>query len=194
MDVKITNEQIEKLKSGVIIFAPICLYSLLKNWQLSKLNIKKSGKEFNEGVNKIIGIPLQEWPKDIKEDYYKLSESLLNFEQLKDIFAELNYFLIFSTAGYASKYINENDQKIVLDNLFEIFNDRKMWEEKYPDNNAFNKYRQSENTAIELQKNISKIIRENDPLILIDLVMDIISMPMFFINPVIEKLFNDGKL
>lgn len=187
MNKTLTNKHLHALKSGVTIFAPICLYSLLKTIEIGKT---EHGKKTDEIINKLAGIPLVDWPKDTKDDYYELSETLFSLEELQEVFAEIHYFLIYIITGYISKYIDQKNQKLVLDALFDLFSDKQTWENKYPEDDAFTKYRESENSLLEFSNQIAKSTRMTDAMTLFDYSTDITSINKFFIQPALDKIFS----
>lgn|GEM_PF-4374741 len=187
MNRTITNKQLHELRMGVMIYSPLYLYSLLR----IKEGTARHDKETDQAINKLAGLALAAWPKDSKDDYYKLLETLLSLEELKNTFAEIHYFLIYTIAGYVSKYINQDDQKTVLDALFDLFNDRKIWESRYPENTAFTKYRESENFLLEFSNQISKTTGMTDSLLLADYAVEVSSINKFFIQPALDKIFSD---
>lgn len=188
MNKKLSSKQLHALKSGVIIFAPLYLYSFLKLIETRKI---KREKGIGEIINEIAGLPLSEWPPNTKEDYYALSETLLNLDQLKNTFAEIHYFLIYTIAGYTSKYTDQNGQELILDALFDLFNNKQLWGNKYPENNAFTKYRKAQNLLLEFSNQISKTAGVSDSLLLFDFSIEATSINKFFIQPALDKIFID---
>lgn len=190
MKTNLSQEKLEALRSGVYIYAPICLYLILKELEFYKKNkipIPENAKGTEE-IEKLYGIPLGQWPSQIKEDYRRLSGSL-PLEQLKKIFAEIHYFLIYSVGALSSKYLDENGQTIVLDFLYDIFNDRNLWNPEDPTKDCFSKYRNSSNAFRTLSENLGDVITENDPLLAGSLTIDIASIPKFFLASVVDKIF-----
>jgi len=191
MKTKPSQEELEALKSGISIYAPICLYLILKELEFYKTNktpMPTDAQEKKE-IEKLYGVPLGEWPPQIKEDWYRLSESL-PLEQIKKIFAEVHYFLIYSTGALSSKYLEEEGQTIVLDFLYDIFSDRNLWNAADPTEDCFSKYRKSPNAFVTLVDNLGEATTERDPLLTRGLAIEIASIPKFFLTPAIDKIFN----
>lgn len=191
MKTKPSQEELEALKSEVFIYAPICLYLTLKELEFYKTNgapMSADAKEKKE-IKKLYGVPLGEWPSKTKEDWYKLSESL-PLKQTRKIFAEIHYFLIYSIGALSSKYLEEEGQTIALDFLYDIFNDRNLWNAEDPTEDCFSKYRNSDNTFTTLINSIGDVINENDPLLTRSIAIEIASISKFFLAPAVDKIFN----
>lgn len=180
------SKQLAALRSGVTLFAPLCLFYLLK----IEVGQTEKNKEVDQTISKLVGKSPKDWPKDIYEDYYRLIETL-TVEQLKKTFAEIYYFLIFTIAGHASKYTDQNSQKLVLDALFNLFDDKNVWDGKYPEENVFNKYRKAENLLLEFSNQISKTSGKTDSSLLFDFSIEVTSIIKLFIHPAIDRIFSD---
>ncbi|NOY35879.1 MAG: hypothetical protein GXP44_03130 [bacterium] len=190
MKSKPSQEELEALKFGMSIYAPICLYLILKELSFYKISktLIPADAEIKGEIKKLYGVPFGEWPPHIKEDWYKLSESL-PLEQIKKISAEVHYFLIYSMGALSSKYLEEEGQTMVLDFLYDIFNDRDLWNPEDPTEDCFSKYRKSPNTFTTLIDNLGSVIAERDPLLTTSLAIDIAGIPKFFLAPAVDKIF-----
>ena len=181
-----TSKQLHALRSGVTIFAPLYLFALLKIIEADQTEQKK---DFDEMINKLAGLPLVDWPKDAKEDYYKLLETLLNLNQLKNTFAEIHYFLIYIITEHASKYIDNEGQKLVLSSLLDLFNDKQLWGNEHPEESALSKYRKSNNFLFEFSSQIGKTAGVDDSLLLANFAVEVTSISKYFIQPALHKIF-----
>ncbi len=186
--IKPSKEQLEAIKSGVQIYAPICLYLILREIESYKNNQVGITPEERDEIKKIYGIPLGQWPIRQKEDWRRLSDSL-PLEQTKKIFAEINYFLIYSVGALSSNYVNTDDQSPMLDFLKSIFNDRTLWNPEDPTEDCFSKYRDSDNTFKTLLYSLSDAIGEHDPLMSHALTIEIAMIPKFFLEPAVSQIF-----
>jgi len=185
---EVTQKHLEGIKTGVVIFAPLCLYELLnhrelykKDPQLIKVNL----------FDNITGLPLSKWPNEIKDDFYRLCDAL-SVAQLKKVFAEIHYFLIFNVFNYSSKhFVPPEKRKDLLDILFTTFNDAsKLFANEYPEMDAFNKYNQSDNPYLLFAKEISEALNEEDSMILYILSLGISNNLKYLIFPGIDKIFS----
>lgn len=186
MQTEPTENQLTQLKDIVIIYAPVCLYKFLI--QLEVINVgKKIGVYY--APEEVAGIPLNEWPKDVVDDYHNLCESL-PLDVLQKVFAEIHYFLIFTIASIASQHITLEKQTNMLDMLFSVFSDKEVWGEEYPSVDAFTKYRKSENPMLVFSHNLGAFVGVNDAIEVVNLTTSVGDILKAFVSPSVENLFH----
>ena len=178
--------QLGIVREGVYIYSPVFMYLFLKMREIFGTN----NNDVDNIVSKISGLSCGQWPQQYQEDFEKLfilDEKLVNLQR------EFIYFSIFIFSEFAFNYIDKNDQEkkeFTLDYLFEIFKDnRKPWFIKPPSQDAYNKYRNSDNPILVLHNEISKVSEEKDVLFLADFVIVITSIVKFYIGSTVKKVF-----
>lgn len=178
--------QLGGVREGVFLYAPVFMYIFLR----MRADFQKNDSDINEIVDKISGRPCNQWPKEYQEDFEKL---FTPEKKWIDLQREFIYFLIFIFSGYTFNYIKKNDQErmeFTLDYLFEIFKDnRQPWFILPPDEDAYNKYHNSDSPLLIFHTAISKISEEKDSLFLANFITIINSISKFIIKPAVDKLF-----
>lgn len=178
--------QLNGLRAGVLMYAPIFMYSFLRMREKFQTNDDKSDNTIKNVVCRFY----TQWPKSDQDKFERLFTPEKKWFRLQ---REFIYFLIYFFSNYASKYINKDQDKTktILDYLFEIFNDHNQpWFDIPLDEDAYSKYQQSDNPLITLQSKIVKISGEEDSVFLFSFIFRITGILKHFIKPTVNELFN----
>jgi hypothetical protein len=181
-----SNEQLGKLRDVVASYAPLCLYSFLVELEVINAG-RKIGTYYT--LDSVSGLPLHVWPEDIKKDYYSLCDTL-PIDVLQRVFAEIHYFLIFSVAAQSSRYINIENQTRMLDTLFGIFDDKTVWGTGFPSEDAFTKYRKTDNPMLVFSFHLAASVGVRDAFDVARLTTSVGDIVRSFITPSVEKIFS----
>lgn len=178
--------QLGGIREGVLLYAPVFMYIFLK----MRSDFQKNKNNINEIVDKISGRPCNQWPKEYQEEFEKL---FTPEKKWIDLQREFIYFLIFIFSEYTLSHIKQGDKErmeFTLDYLFEIFkDDRQPWSILPPDEDAYNKYKSSDNPLLVLNSAIGKVSNKKDILFLLGFIEVITGILRFYIKPAVDKLF-----
>lgn len=181
------NYQVNGLKYAVFLYAPIYMYIFLKMYESKDKDISN---ELSKNIGNISGKMVSEWPKIECQEFNNLftpEKKWINIQR------EFIYFLIFSISGYAFNFINISAQDkmfIIVDELFDVLRDKKTpWYKDPIDEDAYNKYKLSDNYLIKLNEEITKITGQDDSLFLVQFQTRITGIFKYHISPAIDKLF-----
>ena len=196
--------QLEKLNGTILLLATLFFYDILWRFKFKEtskgelIEAQDEDSHFHLIQDKIVGKYLEDWPDDIREDYRRLVDGLPS-EKSQDLFAEINYFLIFYLAKSSMPHlISDLERKQLLDSLFiEVFSDRKFWSEKYPEPDAFKRYEETKKLGgpvDEFANRICRIYGFDDPLISAGLFVRI-GLQLKYLAPVFLKdIFPDKEI
>jgi len=189
------RNKLDKLKAGIGIFTPIYVYIFLKMLELSKQkkDMEAVTKEIEKSTEGLIGRPYSQWPEVRKKDFNRLAEILWK-EKWVRLYAEVIYFLIFTISGYSYKYIDQQYRVLILDSLFEIFDDLELWIEGQPEEDAYNKYAQAKISPLEkFSHEIARISGLEDEMFLALFCARVTIIFKFFIAPAIDRIFSNHE-
>lgn len=189
------RNKLDKLRAGIGIFSPVYLYIFLKMLELNKQKreIETISKEIEKATEGLVGRPFSQWPELRKKDFDRLG-CILPKEKWIRLYAEIIYFLIFAISGYSRNYIDQRDQVLILDHLFEIFEDSELWLKSQPEDDAYNKYAKAKVSPLEkFTHEIAKISGEEDERLLMYFAAQVTAIFKVVIQPAIDKIFSNGE-
>ena len=184
------DKKLESLKLLVSIYTYIFAYAFLRMIEIKKTKSFKTNdlKIIDDELEKIYGQLHSKWPEDIRNRFTDELFYILPEENLFKFFRETIYYLIFTFSSYACKYIKSSEGKLMLDKLFELFENSKVpWLITPPEEDAFRKYSKAENPILKYNAEIGD--NAADAHLLFDYQTKLISILTFIIPPTIDKIF-----